>query len=331
MKLSIEKLKELLPNSVLDRRGKYLKANCPVCGFESFTISTENNHLSGCNRKNKCGVVFNLYTLAKLLGKTSLLNIEGEVGTVEKLENKLFVKEAEIDLKLPKITMPTGWKRIYQHDYLDSRGFIEYNRYKVGITNIDPRFKNNYVIFCLEEEGEIKGYIGRHIWSKEKIEEENERRKKIGLKEILRYINSGTDFSKLLMGYEEIVTGVTKTIICVEGAFDKFNVDKILGLHNQEEIKCNATFKCHISDEQIIKWKLKGVETLILFYDPDVIKQIKEVAVLVDLHFKVLIAFNDQGDDAGDITAQQLAKVINNLKTVSEFSINKINEKNLKY
>lgn len=331
MKLSISKLQSLFPNSTIDKRGKYLKTLCPVCGNDSFTISTEDNHLSGCNKKNKCGVVFNIYTLAKLLGKLSELNIEGDVGLIEKLENKLFVKEIELDLSLPKVSMPVGWQRVFKHDYLDARGFTAYNKYKVGITNIDPRLKKNYVIFCLEEDGETKGYIGRHIWSKSEIDKENEKRKKLGIKEILRYVNSNTDFSKLLMGYDEIKEGITKTIICVEGVFDKFNIDKILNLDNQDEVKCNATFKCHISEEQIIKWKQKGIETLILFYDSDVIKQIKETAASVNLHFKTLIAFNEQGDDAGDISEIQFKIVINNLKSVNDFIINKINSNKLKF
>lgn len=325
MKLSIEKLKELLPDAELDRRGKYLLANCPKCGQREFTISTDENHLCGCNRKKKCGYRANIFGLAKILGKLSLLNIEGEVGKVDKLENKIAVIEKEYDLELPTIKMPLGWQRVYEDEYLSSRGFVEYDQYKVGRTLIHPKLKKNYVITAVEEGGEIKGYIGRHVWSKKQIDAENEKRKKAELPEIPRYKNSDTDFSKLIFGYDEIVDQVTHTVIAVEGIFDKWNVSRLLKLHTQDEIKCNATFKCHISIEQVLKWKIKGVKRLILFYDPDVIKEIKRVAGELQLWFDVLIAFNDAGDvDAGDIDAEGLSKVFSNLKTVSEFNSSKV-------
>lgn len=326
MKLSIEKLKELLPDARPDRRGKDLRAKCPYCGHDEFGISTEDNHLWGCYRKKKCGQTGNIFTLAKLLNRMDLLNIEGEVGQVEKLENKIQTAlDVELDLTLPDITLPVGWRRVFQDDYLDSRGFDAYDRFKVGRTVIDPRFKKHYVIFAIEQEGSVKGYIGRHIWDKKKIESENEIREAKGERKILRYINSDTDFSKLLLGYDEIVEGVTKTIIVVEGLFDKVNTDKLLSLYDQDEIKCNATFKCDISPEQMLMWKNKGIETLILFYDPDVIKDIKKAAASVDTHFNTLIAFNEQGDDPGDITHEQLEIVLSNLKSPTDFFINKIN------
>src|SRR5438128_12065938 len=105
MKLSIEKLKELFPSGKMDRRGKNLSGICPMCGNASFGISIEDNHVGGCYR-GKCKFVCNVFSLAKLLGKMSLLNIEGEVGLIEKLENKLIKINEVFDLDLPNITMP---------------------------------------------------------------------------------------------------------------------------------------------------------------------------------------------------------------------------------
>ena len=325
MKLSIDKLKELLPDATLDRRGKNLRAKCPFCNFEEFGLSIGENHLYGCYRAKRCGARGNIYTLCKHLKRTDLLSIEGFAGKTDLLQNKLLKTEQHLDLNLPNINMPTGWTRVYEDEYMDSRGFTEYNRYKVGRTGIDPRFKKNYVITAIEEEGETKGYIGRHVWSKAKIDAENELRKLHSYPPILRYINSITDFSKLLFGYDELVFGQTKTIIGVEGIFDKWNIDKLLNLHHQNEVKCNATFKCAISPEQIYKWKMKGVETIILFYDPDVLNQIARTAFELELYFNVFIAFNERGDkDAGDINCKELAVILNNLKKPSSFFINKI-------
>jgi hypothetical protein len=328
MKLSIEKLKELLPDATPDRRGKNLRAKCPFCGGDEFGISLEDNHLFGCYRKKKCGETGNIFTLAKLLNRWDILNIEGEVGRIEKLENALIKPGESYDLELPDVSMPVGWKRVYQDDYLDSRGFKEYERYKVGKTIIDPRLKKNYVITAIEENGKTNGYISRHIWDKKKIEAENKIRKTQGIPEIKRYLNSDTDFGKLLFGYDEIVPGETKTIICVEGIFDKWNIDRLMVLHHQNWVKCNATFKCAISPEQIIKWKLKGIERLVLFYDPDVIDMIKTAGAELQLYFDVMIAFNDEGDcDAGDIDDNGLHRVFSNLRSVSDFSSNKVASK----
>lgn len=325
MKLSIEKLRELLPDATPDRRGKYLLATCPNCGHKEFTVSLDENHKCGCNRKKKCGWVGNIFSLAKKLGKFGVLNIEGDVGKVEKLENKIIKTTNSFDLDLPTIKMPLGWQRSFDDEYLNGRGFTEYERYKVGRTIIHPKLKKNYVIVAVEEGGEIKGYISRHVWDKKKIEAENKIRAAKGFPEILRYINSDADFSKLSFGYDEIVQDVTHTLICVEGIFDKWNIDKLMKLHDQDEVKCNATFKCAISIEQMIKWAMKGIKTLILFYDPDVINQIKRVSNELQLWFNVLIAFNDNADvDAGDIDEAGLAKVFNNLKSVSEFTSGKV-------
>lgn len=326
MRLSIEKLKQLLPDATPDRRGQNLRAKCPWCGYNEFGISLSDNHLFGCYRKKQCGKTGNIFTLAMFLKRMDLINIEGEVGRVEKLENMIIKPGIEYNLDLPNVNMPLGWTRIYSDTYLDSRGFTEYDRYKVGVTHIDPRFRRDYVIFAIEEKGEIKGYIARHIKGKVEIEIMNDKYKAAGIdKKVLRYINSDTDFSKLLFGYDEIFDGSTKTVICVEGIFDLFNINKLLNLHEQNDVKCVCTFKCDISPEQIIKLQMKGIETLVLFYDPDVIGQIKKAAAELQLYFKILVAYNEAGSDAGDITSVDLAEVFRNLKSPSDFIINKVN------
>src|SRR5437868_2798495 len=111
MKLSIEKLKELLPDAAPDRRGKNLRAKCPYCGGDEFGISIEENHVFGCYRLKKCGATGNIFTLAKFLKRTDLLTLTGFTGKVEKLENKLRKEEVQLDLSLPTVNMPMGWIR----------------------------------------------------------------------------------------------------------------------------------------------------------------------------------------------------------------------------
>ena len=170
MKLSVEKLKDLLPGATPDRRGKNLRAICPMCGGDEFGISLEDNHIFGCYRRKKCGFHGNIFTLVKHLKRWDILNLEGEVGSVSVLENKLTkVDISALDLTLPTVSMPVGWRRVMQDDYMDSRGFVDYELYPVGRTYVDPRLKNNYVITAIQEDGITKGYIGRHVWRRKRL------------------------------------------------------------------------------------------------------------------------------------------------------------------
>ena len=226
--------------------------------------------------------------------------------------------------------MPLGWKRLYQDDYLDGRGFIEYKRYKVGRTSIDPRVSKNYIVIAVEEKGELKGYIGRHYKSKKELDALNEIRKQKELPMVPRYRNStSTDFAKLIFGFDEIEEE-TDTIICVEGIFDKWNIDKLLDLHNQKQIKCNATFKCDISPEQRYKWQQKGIKNLILLYDPDVIDKIKKNAIELQEYFNVQIGFSRSGKDPGEMLIDDVIEVWQNLESPSQFRLNKVSIKILK-
>jgi DNA primase len=327
--LSLEQLKTLFPSgSYLDRRGKNLIAECPVCGHKEFGISLEGYHRYGCFRKVKCGASGNIFSLLKLLGREDMIVSTGrhtyqQLSTLESMQ-----EEYELKLDLPDYDPPLGWKRIFSHPYLEERGFTEFERYKVGVSLLAPKLGKDYVVFLIEENGSCKGFIGRNTKSKEEIEIINERYKRKGLKKkVLRYRNSDSDFGKLAFGLDEIIQGETKTLIIVEGIFDKFNIDKLLDLHNQTAIKCNSTFKCGCSPEQIYKWLYLGIEKIILLYDPDVLKEIKKAAFELQKHFQVLVGFNENGSDPGDMTLDELEVVFSNLKLPEEFDMDRIENK----
>lgn len=329
--LTINQLKELFPKGAyLDRKRENLIANCPKCGYMEFGISIKGSHLFGCYRLKKCGYRGNIYTLLKFLDRRDFyISLPGE-DINKKIENKLRLileEESELELDLPNCNLPIGWKRVYRHSYLDSRGFDQYDRYKVGITTVDPRFKN-YVIFAIEECGNIKGYIARNVRKKEEIDTLNKTYKEKGASLIRRYLNSDTNFGKLAFGIDEVIQGVTKTLILVEGIFDKFNVDKLLELHSDDSLKCNCTFKCACSIEQIYKWLFLGIERVILLYDPDVLSQIKKTAFELEKYFEVFIGFNKNGNDPGDMTLDELEVVLNDLKSPIQFYIDRIQIKN---
>lgn len=332
VKLSIDQLKSIIHNARLDRRKKNLIGDCPQCGENEFGISLDTNHQFGCFRKNKCGYVGNIFTLIKDLKRYDLLSINQVITNIAKLENKIRLNyaEEELDLTLPKVMLPIGWKRIYEDEYMASRGFTEFETFKVGRTMIDPLFRKNYVIFPIEEVGECKGYVGRHIKEKKEIDKLNDQYKEQGLnRRVLRYRNSTTDFGKLLYSYEHIIPGKTKTIIAVEGMFDVFNVVRKLDLFNQDEIKCNGTFKCDTSAEQKYKWKAAGIENLILMYDPDVVNQIKKNALELENDFDVYVAYTNCSNDPGDMTLEELGQALETMQRPSEFKLNTVNIRKL--
>lgn len=327
MKLSVEKLLELLPGFRVDRRGQNLIGQCPWCGGNEFGISLSEGHKFGCYRKKVCGKVGNIVTLLKHLGKYDWILEERATKLTGRIETEKL-SLAGLDLNVSNMSKPLGWKKLSHHPYLESRGFQkeDYDTYEVGSTLLHPKLKNNYVIFSVLEDGECKGYVARHIWSKTRIEAYNKTYfEQFGIKDkIKRFRNSLSDFAKLIYGIDEIVVGETKTVIGVEGIFDKVGVDRLLGLKQQDCIKCNATFKCNVSDEQIAKWQQKGVENLILLYDPDVIKVIKNNIQRLQKYFNVMVGYSISGRDPGDMTEEDIEYVMNHLEDPTQFKINKL-------
>jgi 5S rRNA maturation endonuclease (ribonuclease M5) len=331
MRLTLDELKALVDIKRIDRRGDNAYGLCPSCQHDEFGISLKDNHVFGCFRKKACSFAGNIYTLLRFLGK-QIIDVKPGFEPRSLLQGKLFIDKQELDLTLEDVRVPTGWKRVMSHPYLDSRGFTEreYNKFEVGVTSIDSRFKD-MVIFKVPQNGTNKGYIARSIKSKKEIERINADYKEKGLPhKIKRYRNSDTtDFSRLLLGIEEC-TENTSTVIIVEGLFDKVNTDRVLKLEG-EAIKCCASFKCGMSPEQIFLLQATtNIDTVILLYDPDVINEIKKVAWDLEKYFNVFVGFEENGKDPGDMNESDFDTVLEHLKTPSQFSVSKINVKQLR-
>lgn len=336
MKLELEVLQSLFSRYKFDRKKENLIVPCPKCGQMEFAIAiNRDSHPNTCSRKNKCGWGGNIYTLLQELGRTDLINSEKDYTGVisrHRLVNKIEeTQEKPIQTSIPTISPPIGWRRINSHSYLLKRHFTEFDRYEVGTTKLDPKLKDNYIIFLIRQFGEIKGYIGRHLFDKKDIENNNRIYKETGKgKFILRYYNSITDFSQLLFGYDEITLN-TSTVILVEGIFDKFRVDKLLDLYSNENIKCVCSFKCHLSDEQKSLLKQKGVQNLILLYDSDVIRDIQKTINDILYEFNnIQIGFHpDSSIDPGDYNYDDIELVLSTLKSPASFMSSKLAVKKL--
>lgn len=321
MLLSVEELKKLLPGAHMDRRGKNMYATCPKCNHDEFGISIFDNHQFGCFRKSQCGFTGNIFTLLAFLGK-SVYDVKPGFAPKANIDvEKMFIHhDVPINLDLPDYKMPVGFKRINHHPYLESRGFTkaDYERFGVGITDIDIRYRG-FVIFTIKQFGAIKASIARSQKSKHEIDTLNSFYKLQGLnKKELRYRNSDCDFAKILLGVEEI-TEKTETVIIVEGLFDKQNTDRRLNLTVQDEVKCCATFKCGVSDEQMFLLQQTGVKQIVLLYDPDVIEEIQEAAWHLDSYFDVHVGFSDNGKDPGDMDEDDFDNAFATLKSPSQF------------
>ena len=237
------------------------------------------------------------------------------------------LNEEEIDDELCKVDMPEGWKRCYRNPYLKSRGFTfdDYDFFPVGTTRGLNWKYDDYVIFPIMDNNDIVGYIGRHTWSKDTIDEYNKKAKRNNKFQILRYNNSTeNDFSKLLYNYDAVIDDVTKTVILVEGVFDVIALTRKLELYESPWVTPVATFGKKISDTQIYKLQSKGVDTVIIGYDGDAVKSINAAAEKLEDYFDVYIAQID--DPTADFDSMDFWDIYDvfstNIKTPLEYKLN---------
>lgn len=328
MKLSVEVLKSLIEDSLLDYRKKNVIGKCPYCGGMEFGISIDDNHKFGCFRKGKCGEVGNIFKLLKKLNRLDLFANKDNVTITSKsyLENEINISKKLIQ-NLPEITMPVGFKKVSDHPYLRQRGFKDedFKYYTPGITKLDYKFED-YIIFPIKQNERLVSYVARYTKSKDEIKNIEQ---KTG-KRVARYKNSITDFESLLLGIDECID--IDTVILVEGLMGKRNVDEQLQLKNNNVLKCLVTFGAKISDSQILLLHQYGIRNIILFYDPDVIGYIKKYSArLADEFDGVGVALIKQQDkDPADLNQEEMLDVLNNIVSVLSFQLNVVQVLNLK-
>jgi DNA primase len=335
-------LYELLENVKEENRNQ-VSATCPWCGKEAghFFIKkkTDERDKRGNNKSYqfrclKCDETGGIYKLLKHLDRLDLVNgfKSTSIFNQEKIEillsnlTKTGLHFEENVINLPNKQLPLGFKRIYSDEYLECRGITseDFEKYTFGVTSLLGKFKNR-IILAVEEGGDCKGYIARSKISKEEVR----RLKEKGIHHI-RYVNSeDTEFGSMLFGYDEIIPGLTKTVIAVEGAFDKFNITSLLQLYNNDFLKCVGCWGKKISDVQIYKLQQKGVENVILMFDPDAFKESMKYSYELNKYFNVLVARLTECDP-GDILLSDLMKVLDNLRTPMEFSLGQMDSIKLK-
>lgn len=323
----------------LDGGGKNLIVEtCPYCGkgggrFGIYVGAETGNKKPFMSHCFKCG--HSTQTLEQLLqdiGRMDLMVTETfdlDSSAITKAFSFLGDDEKEIDDTLCVVDMPEDWKRTYHNKYLRKRGFTkdDYEYFPVGTTRgLNFKF-DDYVVFPIIDNGDKVGYIARHTWSKEDIDEHNRKAKHSGKYQLLRYRNSTeNDFVKLLYNYDAVVENETDIVVIVEGVFDVIALTRKLNLYDNHSVAVVATFGKKISDTQIWKLQSKGVKTIVIGYDGDAVAAIKKTGEQLNEYFDTYVA--DIEDPTQDFDSMDFWDVYDafayNLKTITEYKLNKI-------
>ena len=311
---------------------------CPYCGHGGgkFGIYIANetdrkklfmSHCFSCGHTTK-----DVNQLLEDIGRPDL-KIE-ETASFAPLEVPEFfaLEGEEIDDELAVVEMPEGWKRCFRNPYLKSRGFEcdDYDYFPVGTTRgLNFKF-DDYVIFPIIDNGDTVGYVSRHVWKKDAIDEYNKTAKRNGKFQIRRYNNSlDNDFIKLLYNYDAVIEDETDTVIIVEGIFDVIALTRKLDLYDNRRVAVVATFGKKISDVQIYKLQSKGVKSVIIGYDSDATEAINQAAAKLNEYFECHIAkIESDGKDWDEMPFWDIYDTFAyNLKTPIEFKLTTLDER----
>ena len=307
--------------------------SCPHCGkdYTKFGILLLKN--GGVYKCFRCDIKGSIFKLLRFLERKDLIIGEDDdrIFTYkEKLDLLLKIENKnEIDVNVPTINLPIGFTRIFENDYLTSRGWTkdDFNKIEVGVSDF-PRFRER-LIFLLREDSKLVGYLSRStkskVWHENNIKNFKEGKEKL----VLRYDNSKTEFEKILGGIDDIIEGETDTVIIVEGLFDKVNVDRVLNLNNSSKIKCVCSFGCHFSLIQSYKLYERGIKNIILMFDSKTIRQTKSVSLMLSNYFNIFISELKGDKDPGEMNLYDFDMALTNLITPINFFVERLEKINL--
>jgi Zn ribbon nucleic-acid-binding protein len=307
---------------------------CPQCqGNDKFGILfTEDG--SGIVHCFKCDYKTSLKAFLFKINRSDLIVGEQEdFSFKDKLD--VFLTDFNVEeqeLTCPSIPLPLGFRFLKTDEYLQNRGWElwQIEKYCAG-TSIDPRMKNK-IVFLLKEDGKTIGYLSRSKYSKDWHKKNLQDSKQGKCRFVTRYENStATEFEKVVGGVDEIVPGETTTVLLVEGIMDKANTDKVLGLQNQTEIKCCFTFGCKLSEYQMLKIYKRGIEKVILLYDPGTIQQVKSSSLKLMKYFDIFVGELLGEKDPGEMEFSDFEKVFAKLVSPLEYYANRIQKVELKF
>ena len=335
IELLIEELKIELNGHFDGMRKNLIAAECPYCrkkGKFAIYIGKPTarkplfaSNCFSCGHRNRT-----LEPLLQKIGRTDLI-FEATTQIDAELDDSSLISDSEsseIEDSLDIVELPKGYKRCNKNKYLKQRGFNsdDYIYFPVGTTrNLNFKY-DQYVIFEVIDEGRTVGWVGRHTWSKQDIDDANRKAKRNKGFIIRRYMNSTeNEFSKLLNNYDSVIPYETDTVVLVEGIFDAIALTRKMELYDNHSIAVVATFGKKISNVQIYKLQAKGVRTVVIAYDGDAVDTIKEVSQSLKPYFDVYIADINGEKDFDEMSYEEIYDTFAyRVKTPTEYSLGKI-------
>lgn len=310
-------------------RRNILVSPCPNCGKEGYKFGIyvgfdTNRKVFGSSHCFKCGVSYcTLKETLSVFGREDLMPKE-----VEDLDEPLVMElnlfeDDEIDTRLVDVKMPDGYKRCYRNAYLRYRGFVadDYEYFEVGTNRGYDRKLADYVIFPIKDDGRYVGYVARHTWDKDEIDEFNLKHRY----KIRRYVNSTDNgFAKLLYNYDAVIKYKTDVVVLVEGVFDCIALTRKMELYDNHTVVPVCTFGKKVSVEQMMKLQDKNISTVVIGFDADAVETTMETARNLDEFFDVYICdlSECEGKDFDEMSVEDVYNIFAyNLKTVREFCL----------
>lgn len=338
MELSVADKKTLTEDLIMEYDGKLdggrknvLFPECPFCGHSGYKFGVYVGKQStkyktwGSSHCFSCGRSFR--TLRETLGALNHLDWLPKDTTDLNSQVRISLDDDdEIDDDLQEIEMPDGYKRTFRNSYLKSRGFVadDFQYFPCGTTRGMNRKYDDYVLMEIHDAGRLVGFVARHTWDKEDIDDYNRHHRF----QIHRYNNSTENqFSKLLYNYDSIIEGETDTVILCEGVFDVIGLNQKMELYDYTGIVPVATFGKKISECQMMKLQQKGVENVVIGYDNDDAAKdvIGAVANQLEDYFDVFCLQYPKGSgkDFGDMSFDEIYDVFaNHIVRPREFVLN---------
>lgn len=327
----VQELLSELDNAKIDGSRKNIISDCPYCmkkgRFGVYIGKEVGRKKKFAHNCFKCGFgSTSLEPLLKILNREDLsLNVGRTMDDIDDINESIHNKLNNSFEPTPIVpsSLPDDSSRIKVSDYLNKRGFTDID-YKYWEVYESKHFMfKDYVVFPVIIEDTTVGYVGRHTWSKRKIERHNARVKRKGEGyNILRYRNSkDNDFVSLLYGTDKISENVD-TVIIVEGIFDVISTTRKLNLYNNDNVKCVASFGKKVSDDQMFLLQELGIKNTILAYDPDAVKESKETSNKLSKYFNSFVLHIDGFDDIDDLPEQELIELVFlKLKTYKNYNL----------
>lgn len=287
---------------------------CPQCGrSDKFGILFVDN--SGVTSCFYCGESWPLVYVLKSIGRQDLIGFDYSVYKEKELDD--LEPEIEKETKVQECKLPIGFRRITNHPYLEERGFTNYEKYQVGISNLEKGLSGK-IIFQLFRDGIPVGWVARSTQTKEWHKNNLKRHKEYGDELVLRYKNSNNDFTKILGGIDDI-TPNTETLILVEGLFDKENTDRQLLLDRSDVTKCCFTFGDSIHPDQI-QLIPRNVKNVVLLYDANTLRNMRNAGDMLYSKFELYIGvIKDEDKDPGNMSKKDFYDVFSNLTDFVKF------------